>query len=425
MVARLGNILAIVVAISASITHAADRMDDTRTQPMNSNIRSLQVKVEGNDYAPPIIELGGSQTINVSFDEMGSDRRYLRFSVIHCTADWLPSQLIESEWTDGFNYSNIDSYNFSAGTFSQYVHYSFSVPNEDINLKISGNYLIVIYDEDEPEQILAQARFMVSEQTADLSATVSSRTDIDFNRTHQQLTIEVNTQGCNVQNPYTDLRVDVTQNERLDNSVTVTAPARVVMGKAIYEHNQALIFPAGNEFRRIETVATTYHTMRVARMEYHHPYYHATLEQDVPRNESPYLYDETQFGRFTIRTAELDDSDTGADYIITHFSLDTGAPITKGRIYIDGEFTGHIFSPQWQMKWDASAGIYRCHAILKQGAYNYQYLFLPDGSNTARTADIEGDKYQTVNEYCIRVYHRRTGERYDRLIGYTVIFSGK
>ena len=55
--------------------------------------------------------------------------------------------------------------------------------------------------------------------------------------------------------------------------------------------------------------------------------------------------------------------------------------------------------------------------LLKQGAYNYQYLIVPPGAKRGYTSAIEGDKYQTVNEYNVRVYHRRRGERYDRLIG--------
>ena len=63
--------------------------------------------------------------------------------------------------------------------------------------------------------------------------------------------------------------------------------------------------------------------------------------------------------------------------------------------------------------------------LLKQGAYTYQYLYVPPGSERGFTALVEGNKYQTVNEYLIKVYHRRRGERYDRLIATGAVFSGK
>ena len=63
--------------------------------------------------------------------------------------------------------------------------------------------------------------------------------------------------------------------------------------------------------------------------------------------------------------------------------------------------------------------------LLKQGSYNYQYLAVPAGTMTGVTGIVEGDFYPTVNEYLIKVYYREPGGRYDRLLGTTVLFSGK
>ena len=186
-----------------------------------------------------------------------------------------------------------------------------------------------------------------------------------------------------------------------------------------------IVDQAGNEFRRMEIVAVNYPTMGVARVEYFDPFYHATLYTDEPRTDAMYLYDKTQNGRFTIRNAEADDSNGRADYIVTHFSLATGEPLTGGKIYVDGEFTNHQFSPDALMNYDAASGCYVADILLKQGAYNYQYLFVPDGTGVGLTSTIEGDKYHTVNEYSVRVYNRRQGERYDRMIGFGMVFSGR
>ena len=77
------------------------------------------------------------------------------------------------------------------------------------------------------------------------------------------------------------------------------------------------------------------------------------------------------------------------------------------------------------MVYDASSGLYTADILLKQGAYNYQYLWLPDGVSVGSTSLIEGDKYQTVNEYLVKLYQRRPGDRYDRFIGFGITFSGK
>lgn len=398
---------------------------DTHTRVFDSRFKTLQVKLSGNDYFPPIMVLGSDDRISIAFDELAEDRRYLRYSVTHCNADWQPSDLVETEYVDGFNYANIEDYKFSSATFCHYVHYSFTVPNENMNFSKSGNYLVKIYSEDEPETTLLQARFCISENAVSILPSISSRTDIDYNREHQQLTAEIATKNYTVQNMYKDVKLYVSQNSRIDNEVMVDEPMMAGMGKITFEHNKALIFAAGNEYRRIETVAEHGLSMGVVRVEYYEPYYHALLRTDVPRARESYIYDKTQLGHFTIRSVDAINSDYNADYYITHFTLNTGGEITGGKIYLEGEFTNHLFTPESLMKYDSSTGCYTADMMLKQGAYNYQYLFVPDGTSSGLTSAIEGDKYQTVNEYWLRAYNRRPGERYDRLIGFGIIYSGK
>lgn len=398
--------------------------DDTRTQIADSHFKSLQVKLDGNDYFPPIIVLNSDDRIKISFDELSEERSYLRYSVIHCNADWSPSNLIESEYVEGFNYANIEDYKFSIGTLCHYVHYSFMLPNDDIRFLVSGNYLVKIYEEDEPEKTLLQARFYVSENAISVGTSVTSRTDIDFNREHQQVSFTVNTKDYQIRNMYSDLKSYVSQNSRYDNEVVIDSPLMVSGKNITYAHDKRLIFEAGNEFRRIETVAQHGISMGVERMEFHHPFYHAVLFTDEMRADKSYIYDKTQMGRFTIRSTEASDSDNGSEYIVTHFTLDTGGEINGGKIYLNGEFTNNLFTPATMMKYDSSSGLYLADLLLKQGAYNYQYLFVPDGKNRGFSS-IDGNKYQTVNEYLVRVYHCDIVSRYDRLIGFGIAFSGK
>lgn len=419
------NLLLATAMLLVALAALGDEPADTRTRTFDPSFRSLQVKLAGNDFFPPIITRGNNDHIVISFDELKDDRSYLRYSLLHCDADWQPSGLIDSEFVDGFNYADIEDYVFSSGTFSQFVHYQFTLPNENMQMLISGNYMVRVYYEDEPEVTLLQARFMVCENEVKVPVTTTSRTDIDYNDSHQQLSFNVDTRNYRVQDMYRDLKVRVTQNSRPDTEVALSAPMMVNGNVATFDHNKQLIFHAGNEFRRIETVATNYPTMGVEAIEYHHPFYHATLRTDVPRCHEPYLYDQTQHGRYFIRNAEADNSTACADYLVTHFILNTGGEVPGGKIYLSGEFTHYLYTPATLMKYDASTGCYVCDMMLKQGAYNYEYLFVPDGTDKGFTSRIEGDKFQTVNEYLVRVYHRRPGERYDRFIGYGIAFSGR
>lgn len=411
----------IILTIAASVAAYAT---DTRTAIFDNNFRSLRACTESNYYAPPVVELDGDDRVRIEFDEISPEMRYMRYSLLHCDANWQPSQLVESDYVDGFNEADIEEYDFSSGTFANYVHYGISLPNEDMPILLSGNYLLRVYPEEDSENTLLQVRFSIVEKAVDIFAEVTSRTDIDYNKSHQQVAVTVDTKDYRVENMYADLKVVVTQNARSDNEAIVTNPLRVSSNKAFFEHDRKLIFPAGNEFRRFEMTTTNYIGMGIDRYAYHDPFYHAELKIDEPRCYGSYTYDQTQYGRFTIRESNAFDSNTGADYMIVHFALDIPRQ-SGGDIFVDGEFTQHNFTNANRMHFNEATNRYELDMPLKQGAYNYQYLWLPHGSKAALTAPIEGDFYQTVNEYQIKVYNRRLGERYDRLIGYTVLYSGQ
>lgn len=397
---------------------------DTMTGIFNDKIKTLEVHVDGNDMAPPVITLGSDDRLTVSFDHLDEDRCYLRYELIHCNADWQRSGLVDSEFLDGFNVGYIDDYDFSRATTVHYVHYTMSIPNGYVTPKLSGNYLLRIYPENNPDDTWLQCRFMVSEQTAVVSGEITSRTDVDYNKAHQQLSLAIDTERSGVRDPFNDVTVMIQQNGRYDNEISVRQPLRVSGKISYYEHQSPLIFDAGNEYRRFEVVSTTYPGMKVEEIGFAAPYYHAILSTDSSRAGKMYEYDQTQHGRFTIREYSSSESDIEADYIVVHFSLDY--PELPGTmIFLDGDFTSRRFDPESLMTFNRATGRYERVMLLKQGAYNYQYLAVPPGKDRGYTSIIEGDDYQTVNEYMIKVYHRRPGERYDRLIGVASMFSGQ
>lgn len=412
---RMRYILFTVIAVMASAV-SASRPADTMTGIFNDRIRSLQIRPEGARFGPPIILLDSPDRIRIDFDHLAEDREYFRYSLTHCTATWQPSGLVDSEFIDGFNEGTIDNFDYSQATTTHYVHYSLTIPNEQTMPLISGNYLLKIYPEDAPDSTVVQCRFMVSEQTAPVAADVSPRTDVDFNNSHQQVSVIVDTERAAVDDPFNDLLVVVQQNGRLDNEAAVRQPLRVAGTKAIFEHLRPLIFDAGNEYRRFEILSTEYPGMGVDDIGYASPYYHFRLAEDQSRAGEPYLYDSTQHGGFVIREYNSSESDTEADYGVVHFSLDY--PETPGlMIFLDGDMVQRRFDPASQMFFNNATGRYERALLLKQGAYNYQYLAVPPDARRGYTSVIEGDKYQTVNDYLVKVYHRRRGERYDRLIG--------
>ena len=156
--------LAVIVLLFPMLVAGQDRAN-TMTGIFDEDIRSLQVRLDGDDFAPAIAILDSDDRIRIDFDHLAEDREYFRYSLTHCNASWVPSGLVDSEFLDGFNEGVIDQYDFSRATTVHYVHYSLTIPNEQVNPKLSGNYLLKIYRESDPGEILLQCRFMLSEQT--------------------------------------------------------------------------------------------------------------------------------------------------------------------------------------------------------------------------------------------------------------------
>lgn len=394
-----------------------------RNEIFASNIASLQVVANDNWQSPlPIITLdgiNGDEKVNISFDEFS--HLYHRYSYIieHCEADWSPSQeLIESDYMEGFASGNtIDKYEQSVNTNTQYTHYSLTIPNDRCRPKMSGNYTVTIIDEEDNALIL-KACFLVTEQTMKSEMTQTSNTDIDINKSHQQIGMKLNFGSNRVTSPNTQIKTVVLQNGRWDNAVKNVPPQYVKTDGLVWDHNRKLIFPGGNEYRKFETLDPTHPTMGIERVNWDGNAYHAWTFTDEPRPN--YLYDEDADGVFCIRNSDNVENDTESEYILTHFTLKTSRQ--PGEVFINGSMTQDRFDNKFRMTWNENDGLYEAVVPLKQGYYNYQYLTRNvDGSITALPS--EGSFYQTENSYQLLVYFRGQGERTDRLVNYLNLSS--
>lgn len=381
---------------------------DTRNGIFDPDFKSLTVRSTYDRLAPPVMMLDDPAShIVVGFDELAEDNSYLRYRLVHCNADWRPSSLAESEYADGFNLADVTSYALSEHTLTHYVHYDIELPNEDMRPLVSGNYLLQVFNPDEPDETLLQVRFMVSEQSAGLKASMTTATDVDHNSRHQQLEVEADVEGAEVADPFNDLLLVVTQNGAETHSLD--KPQRFSGARVVYAHQKPLIFNAGNEYRRFEMTNVHYPGIGVEEFKLIEPFYHARLQSGMPRDERNYVYDRDQNGGFFPNVLFNDYPDTEADYIVTHFELQ--APQVPWDIYLEGDLTQRRLDEDSRMFYDTSRQAYVKTLLLKQGLYNYRYVAADGGSWP------EGDYYETQNQYVIMLYHRPPHARYDRLIG--------
>ncbi|MDH6303795.1 hypothetical protein M2459_000127 [Parabacteroides sp. PF5-5] len=406
----------LIFFLSLGLVVAGAAQEKYQTRVFTNQIKTLQVKQAGELISTPIIELDSDQQIEISFDALEHNYNRFGWAIVHCDADWTPSSLSPLEYLTGFQGLTVDDFATSMSTSTQYTNYILTLPNDDVQFKVSGNYAVRFYREDDPSRTLFTACFSVVEPLVTVSATVSGKTLIDSNREHQQLDFTIQHGNVDITYPQTDLKIFVYQNRRFDNAVTNLKPTGILSKQLVYNNNRALIFEGGKEYRRMEFLSNKYNGMGVNSIEYFNPYYNVELLVDRPRSGQSYFYDQDQNGRYFIRCSSCNDPYTEADYYIVHFTL-AAEPFLDGDVYLNGDLTYNILNEDSKMEYNYERNCYEKALLLKQGSYNFQYLYLEHGTNMGQSIDIEGNSYQTENEYAIYVYFRPIGTRYDRLIG--------
>ena len=387
-----------------------------RNEILDKNIASLQVVANNDWLSLPIITLNSNDFVNISFDDLTHEYHRYCYKIEHCETDWQTSSaLFESDYIDGFASGNtIDDVQESTNTVQLYTHYNISFPNNKCRPKISGNYRVTIYDENDEKHVVCRAYFMIVEPSMAVQLNVTTNTDIDINGKHQQVEMAIDYGNNIVSNPQTQIKTVVMQNGRWDNAVVNARPQYIKANGLQWIHCKDLIFDGGNEYRKFETLDVTHTTMGLESINWDGHNYHAWIWIDEPRPS--YIYDKDANGAFLIRNSDNIDNDVNSDYIITHFRFKS--PQTADPIYINGFFTNDRFLPQYEMKWNEKNQQYEGELLLKQGYYSYQYLMMkPEGK--LKPVPSEGNFFQTENTYQALVYFKANGDRTDRLVGYT------
>lgn len=392
-------------------------MTSARHQVISPNVKSLEVILNNDFTALPILQLGSDDHLQIGFDELSHDYHRYVCHLEPCNPDWTPAEgIFESDWLVGFNDVPIDDYENSINTRTLYTHYSFQFPNTQCRIKMSGNYRIYINDEDSDDENVAIIEFRVLEQLTHVGLGVTTNTDIDLNKSHQQVSMTVNLNNINVTRPEEQIQTFVMQNGREDNMKENVAPNYITPQSLRWEHNRHLIFEAGNEYHKYEILDPRHITMGLAAMTWDEDSetYHAV---PYPCSvQSSYLYDEDANGAFLLRNSDNYEATRTSEYVFVHYLLKVNQPYDNARILIDGRWTTED-KDNYVMSYDESQKAYHGVILQKLGYYNYQFL-MEDLDGTTHQVPEEGSFFQTENTYQAFVYYRGTGERTWRLVGY-------
>jgi hypothetical protein len=384
----------------------------------NEKIKTVQLYKEGWNLSYPIIKLNSNEKLNLHFDLLDDQAETYYYTFIHCDKDWNKSDIFPNDYLEGYSENPIEDYETSFNTTVGYIHYKLSFPNDRVKISLSGNYILVVYPVDKPGEPALTQRFIITEDAVRIAVSVHRPQMTKDNNTHQQVDFTVNYTGLDINDPYRNVYAFILQNGRWDNAKRNMVPDFHGNNELRYNSlSEKNIFHGGNEYRYFDIKSIRYQTEYVKKIDFVAPYYNVYLYPSENREFKPYFYWQDFNGKYYIAIQEGQKFDVDADYVYVYFTLPSAKEISGGKMYVSGGLNNWAFDKNNLMTYNNEKGEYECTMLLKQGWYNYEYVFLKDGVSDGTATIFEGSHYETENDYLVLIYYRNPRDRYDRAIG--------
>jgi hypothetical protein len=387
-------------------------------------IKTVQLYNSAKEGSFPSISLGSAETITLGFDDLTGGGRNYMYSIEHCDADWNSSRLSPTEYLQSFTEDRLSDYRYSTNTIQKYTHYQVSIPNYNIVPKLSGNYILKVYEDGDRNKMVLTRRFYVVESKIGVQTEITAPNDNQLRLSAQKINFQLSTGNMQVQNPFTDIRVLVMQNGRTDKAQWNNGPQFIRGNILQYNDLSTNQFMGGNEFRHFDLRSLKLNSERVGRI-YRDTANTVVLLGDPSRNQTNYSFQYDNNGAFYILNQEGNNPRYDADYVHVYFSLAGNKSDNEGDAYVVGQFNDYQLSDANKMRYDDAKGRFYTDLLLKQGVYDYEYIWVDKRSKTPDEVQFEGSYYETENDYQLLVYYQPPGARWQSLVGFRQINTTK
>jgi len=381
------------------------------------SIKSVFIRPQNADLSYPIINFDSDEYLYLYFDDLNSENKVndYYFTFLHCNSDWTKSDIEFFDFYDGFENQNITNYNNSFATLCDYTNYEVKIPANNDKFLLSGNYIIIVFRNDDMTDTVLTKRFVVTENLVEINGNIKIPTNGMYRDNYQEITFNIKGNFLNNLTPNQFLTVNVQQNNRPDIVKNDIKPTFQKTNELVFEDAQNLVFLAGNEFRVFSTNSVRFESERVKKILLENDFYNFYLSVD--QENKLYYFQKEVNGLFFPQNQLGNQSNLDADYVWVHFFLQKNTIIPNNKIYLFGEFSNWELNPKFEIKYFADEKIYYKKLFLKQGYYNYQYVL----ENPKPFLSVEGNYNITENLYFIYVYFRDLKYNCDRLIGTKIL----
>ncbi len=412
-------LLCLFFFLSISIVNA---QSEYQNKVFKDYIKTVECYNTSKEQSIPVINLKSSETLTFAFDDLRGGQKNFTYVVEHCTWDWKSSRINILDYLEGVQQDILFNYRYSFNTLVKFTHYQMNFPNDQMKVKIGGNYILKIYEDNDPNKVVITQRFHVLNNTINIGAEVVPATDVVDRNSKQKINFSLFHQTP-INNPYLEVKAVVMQNMVPQTAIVNTKPSFVKPGTLVYNDINTNHFYGGNEFRKFDTRSFRYKAEHVADI-YRDSTQNVILSIDLPNGTNRYSNQFDENGNFYIRNTDGRDNTTDSDYAYMLFTLAAQPPNSKGNVYVFGRFNNYALTEENKLTFESSRRRYYGNIKLKQGIYDFKYVWVDENGKFNDTV-FEGSFFETENSYQVFAYHRRPGARYDDLVGFTNINSVK
>ena len=390
----------------------------------DENIKTVLFYPQGNQLSDPVITLNSDERLMLEFDDMSDQSFNFRYTVIHCDRNWNNSDLDQIEYIDGNPEGDIDNFEFSLNAIPSYVHYKMIFPNSEMKVKYSGNYILKVYlDSDDDENVIITRRFFVVEPKVTVHTEIPYySSNLDYTRKKQQVNLKIITPDLFNFQADERFNVFIRQNGRWDNMVRNLKATSVLSNQLDYNYPDGIVFDGGNQFRNFDMKSFYYQSMYIRRIMSDANGYKVILHTDYSKAKKQYEKVADIHGRKLIKARNDQETSIEGEYAWVDFTLKV-PEFENADVYIIGQLNDWLMNENNRMEYDPRTQSYKKSVFLKQGYYDYMYSVVPKGKTVGDITLVEGDWWDTLNEYKVYVYYSNMMPEYDRLVGYHEFLS--
>ncbi len=391
----------------------------------DDKIHTVLLYQQGNQLSDPVIKLHSNDKLTLEFDDFSDESYNFRYTFFHCDRNWNRSDLNQIDYIDGNPEGYIEDFEYSVNAIPSYIHYTVTFPSEEMTIKYSGNYILVVYvdDYENEENIILTRRFFVVEPLVTIKTEIPYYpNNLEYTRHKQQINLSVLTpETFNIQ-AFERFNAFIQQNGRWDNMVRNLKSTAVLSNELQYNYPDGIVFNGGNQFRHFDMKSFYYQSMYIKKIINRPDGYTVILHTDYPRAGKQYENIADIHGRKLIKARNDQKTSIEGEYADVKFTLKS-PKFENANVYIIGQINDWLLNDNNKMRYDSRYQAYRKTMFLKQGYYDYMYCVVPEGQNKGDVTLIEGDWWDTLNEYKVYIYYTNPMPEYDRLVGYKDFLS--